>query len=393
MEEEKRKRKNNKKKKNKQARAPDDAGGTAAPMAELDRRSQASGTDAEKVGVSGSDLEMEKSNVDMVVDHGDLEKKIEQLQNEKDSWIKNQANMEEMIEQLQREKDSWILKEGKLQGIVKHLKSDRDFLTSKENSNSELIANLNEANVRLQSQVVALEESRNAMLLDNEDLLKRLSISIFEPRIQQPEREDSNLSSPTKEVTKVNDLHTVQDGGYAELPSMNGVSTTISTVGTGIISDSLSQNDELLMEPNEKSDTQIEVPQSYETVSIDNTSSDNNKELAGPESVDTNSEILQVLPEENHSQEMELQELQNEYRTISTDDAYSEQEKLSESKLTDNGLEIVEVLVQENETVEEQNIPLSDAPLIGAPFRLISFFARYVSGADLVNKSHPNSGR
>ncbi|KAK1283578.1 hypothetical protein QJS10_CPB21g01696 [Acorus calamus] len=174
---------------------------------------------------------------------------------------------------------------------------------------------------------------------------------------------------------------------------MNGVSTMISTAGTGLISDSLSQNNELLMEPNEKSDTQIEVQQSYETVSIGNTSSDMNKELAGPESVDTNSEILQVLPEENHSQETESQALQNEYRTISTDDAYSEQEKFPESKLTDNGSEILEVPVQENETVEEQNIPLSDAPLIGAPFRLISFFARYVSGADLVNKSRPNSGR
>lgn len=31
-------------------------------------------------------------------------------------------------------------------------------------------------------------------------------------------------------------------------------------------------------------------------------------------------------------------------------------------------------------------VPLTDAPLIGAPFRLISFVARYVSGADLVQK-------
>lgn len=31
-------------------------------------------------------------------------------------------------------------------------------------------------------------------------------------------------------------------------------------------------------------------------------------------------------------------------------------------------------------------VPLSEAPLIGAPFRLISFVAKYVSGADLVNQ-------
>lgn len=35
---------------------------------------------------------------------------------------------------------------------------------------------------------------------------------------------------------------------------------------------------------------------------------------------------------------------------------------------------------------EKTDVPLTDAPLIGAPFRFISFMARYVSGADLVNK-------
>ncbi|KAG0481683.1 hypothetical protein HPP92_012541 [Vanilla planifolia] len=37
-------------------------------------------------------------------------------------------------------------------------------------------------------------------------------------------------------------------------------------------------------------------------------------------------------------------------------------------------------------------VPLSDAPLIGAPFRLISFVARYVSGADLVDHDKPKAG-
>ncbi|XP_011622689.2 uncharacterized protein LOC18432389 [Amborella trichopoda] len=41
-----------------------------------------------------------------------------------------------------------------------------------------------------------------------------------------------------------------------------------------------------------------------------------------------------------------------------------------------------------NPTVEiksnDGGIPLSDAPLIGAPFRMLSFFAKYVTGADLV---------
>lgn len=35
---------------------------------------------------------------------------------------------------------------------------------------------------------------------------------------------------------------------------------------------------------------------------------------------------------------------------------------------------------------EAEEVPFSDAPIVGAPFRLISFVARYVSGADLVNQ-------
>jgi hypothetical protein len=35
---------------------------------------------------------------------------------------------------------------------------------------------------------------------------------------------------------------------------------------------------------------------------------------------------------------------------------------------------------------EPDEVPFTDAPIVGAPFRLISFVARYVSGADLVNQ-------
>lgn len=65
--------------------------------------------------------------------------------------------------------------------------------------------------------------------------------------------------------------------------------------------------------------------------------------------------------------------------------------------------EIVQIPLDENENkktdveatsnAEKTEVPLSDAPLIGAPFRLISFVARYVSGADLVEKNSVNLGR
>lgn len=64
--------------------------------------------------------------------------------------------------------------------------------------------------------------------------------------------------------------------------------------------------------------------------------------------------------------------------------------------------EIVQIPLDENEVMdasdleagqndEKIDVPLSEAPLIGAPFRLISSFARYVSGADLVDKNSGSS--
>lgn len=66
-------------------------------------------------------------------------------------------------------------------------------------------------------------------------------------------------------------------------------------------------------------------------------------------------------------------------------------EEIVQVPLYDNEINGVES--EAAETDEKAGVPLSDAPLIGAPFRLISFFARYVSGADLVEKNTLSSGR
>lgn len=60
--------------------------------------------------------------------------------------------------------------------------------------------------------------------------------------------------------------------------------------------------------------------------------------------------------------------------------------------------EIVQIPLDESDVLLERKgggdvdvdmdvVPLIDAPLIGAPFRFISLVARYVSGADLVEKT------
>lgn len=60
--------------------------------------------------------------------------------------------------------------------------------------------------------------------------------------------------------------------------------------------------------------------------------------------------------------------------------------------------EIVQIPLDENERLltdpeaggkvaEKTEVPISHAPLIGAPFRIFSFVTRYVSGADLVESN------
>lgn len=58
--------------------------------------------------------------------------------------------------------------------------------------------------------------------------------------------------------------------------------------------------------------------------------------------------------------------------------------------LDDKEVQDLELQVVESDTDKVAAVPLTDAPLIGAPFRLVSFVAKYVSGADLVNKNASN---
>lgn len=70
------------------------------------------------------------------------------------------------------------------------------------------------------------------------------------------------------------------------------------------------------------------------------------------------------------------------------------------SLVSDDTGEIVQIPLDDNEVQDsdfhddtnvENDVPITDAPLIGAPFRLISFVAKYVSGADLVEQTSSNT--
>lgn len=61
--------------------------------------------------------------------------------------------------------------------------------------------------------------------------------------------------------------------------------------------------------------------------------------------------------------------------------------------LDDNEIQDIELQDAKNVENDADAVPITDAPLIGAPFRLISFVANFVSGADLVDPSSSNTAR
>ncbi|XP_058110728.1 uncharacterized protein LOC131253653 isoform X2 [Magnolia sinica] len=320
-----------------------------------------------------------------------LEEKIRQLQDERDSWLQMEARLEEKIKQLQSEKRSWILKEASLEEKIKHLESGNDSWVLKENSNKEMIARLNKVNIGLQAQVKELEESRNSLLQENQQLVE--SASFLEARIQYLER-DVSFPASTAETTK-------QD------PKDEDASSLVEAA-SAMVEKLVAENAELVEKVNE---LYIELDRRGGTVDRSSTTAGFNPAQLTSETTFAPDSLLQYsekMPASigrvespasvqtvDGSIVVDNAELESTAGTSTWKEGLLEPPEISEIS------EIVQIPLEENEIHEvevespraaevgdDAAVPLTDAPLIGAPFRLISFMARYVSGADLVNNKN-----
>ncbi|XP_024934879.3 binder of USO1 and GRH1 protein 1 isoform X9 [Ziziphus jujuba] len=310
-----------------------------------------------------------------------LEMKIRQLQDEKDSLLQKEVGLEEKINRLTDEKITWDLKEASLQERIKHLEGEKDSLMLKEDITKESIANLNHDIARLRVQVLELEESRNNVLQENQQLVAQLQLQIKdfetisstqpsdEVTKQPSELEDLNsqveaacalveklITENADLVEKVNELYVELDRhtAIARLSSTASAPDPMSPVTTSV-PDPLSPIKENTVSISiQKSDSVEGIPVKEERNGISKTDSDHADEILKSSTSDASSEIVQIPLEENAVRDLELQ-------------------------------------VAETDT--EAVVPLSEAPLIGAPFRLVSFVARYVSGSDLVNRNSFDSNR
>ncbi|KAH9673454.1 mitochondrial ATP synthase D chain-related protein [Citrus sinensis] len=395
MEDEKKK-KRNKKKKNKQTKTTTDDVAVGEDPNHVtngqkdDVRSQASEpADIQNVQV---DADRHQSNG---VESATLEGTVQQLQNECDLYKeKVQATLEETIQQLQRQNDLRMQKEGGLEMNIANLQSEKEFwlqkeaaleqkisqlrdesaaLNMKRSVSKETIAGLSVDITQLRMQVVELEESRNNLLQENRQLKENVSSlrsqlsSDESKKLQHATSEQKDFSTQIEAagalidklitenielVEKVNDLSVKLDRQSVAA----GLSSAIgSDAVTALTSDTepMSESSDNMSSLNNRLETQGVVAVKEDRNGINGVHADPPPLVLSSSEAEYSGEIVQIPLDDKEVQDLELQ-------------------------------------VVESYTDKVAAVPLTDAPLIGAPFRLVSFVAKYVSGADLVNKNASN---
>ncbi|GAV89115.1 hypothetical protein CFOL_v3_32535 [Cephalotus follicularis] len=304
-----------------------------------------------------------------------LEMKILQLQSEKDSWLQKEDSLEEKIRWLLDEKAALGLQGASLKEKINYLERDKDFWILTESTNKETIASLNVDITRLQMQVVEFEESRNHLLQENQQLMS----SISGLQIQLQNFETSNTSAHlSEELAK-------RTSENEELKSQIEAASTL-------VEKLLTENAELVEKVNELC---VEVHrQSTKGGPSSVVVTDQRVGIVDPACTGPILESSDIIPVSGQNLES-LEVVAVKDKLIGGENVDAKAADLSSADAVDSA-EIVQIPLDDNEIQDvelqadesEENVAvlLTDAPLIGAPFRFMSFVASYVSGADLVNK-------
>ncbi|KAM2468456.1 hypothetical protein FF1_010126 [Malus domestica] len=304
-----------------------------------------------------------------------LQMENEHLQSETVLWLQKEVGLEDKIGRLVDEKGTLHLEKTSLQEKFKHLEGDRETWTLKEDLFKGTLTTLNDNIARLQPQVSELEQSRYNLVQENQQLMENISslqlqIKNLESVYSTPASDELAKASEPEElnsqveaacslveklvaenaelVEKVNELYGELDRRSltVELASTTESNTPVVPPETASVIDPVSLSTEDMSTSDEKLDPPKVVPIKQEIHSNGNMDSEHDALVPELPVSDEVSEIVQIPLDENEVRNLEVS-LEND---------------------------------------KNAGVPLVEAPLIGAPFRLMSYVARYVSGADLVNK-------
>ncbi|KAK4396002.1 hypothetical protein Sango_1436800 [Sesamum angolense] len=343
-------------------------------------------------------IQLEKEKTIIIQKEGSLEQKIQRLQREMDAHLQKEASLETKILQLEDEKNSWVQKEAGLEEKIDRLVEEAAFLNLKGDSTKELIARLTNDNTNLQAQVTELEQSRESLLKEKQHLTETVSSLKLEINnlknaaafLQSSENnktsEDGGLnyqieaaralvekliSENSELVEKVNEL-------YAEL-DQRGARTEY-VFSTGSVPGALrAQSADIADGSAVKPDWAVGADDRHRTAQVTDSISDASQMMPFSSS---NQSLEDIMIEDKRNSEHVNQNGKSELAKFAE---ISDADEIVQIPLDEN--EVRETNIEVAQLDEKTDVPLTDAPLIGAPFRLISFVARYVSGADLVNRS------
>lgn len=350
----------------------------------------------------------------------DLEKDILQSQKERSLWHHKETELETRLLQLQTEKESWLHKEAGYEDRVNRLVEETASLCSTAVSLKETLIKMEEENVKLaqreklavetiaplnkqytvlQAQVIELEASRNDISLQNQQLKEY--VSELELKIQDLKSSVATCSSPerTKHVTENEKMRSQLESAQAlvqKLLSENeNLVNKVNLLNAELDQKSATTRSSILVKPDD--------PMIKNSIAADinkNSASETDPMQSLAEKSDTISDLgLSSEARDGMVSDKHMEPLKDEVTVVKSnnvDHMNAEGSDLNTISRASIG-EIVQISLDENDVaapttssfpVPEKADPvaLTDAPLIGAPFRLISFVARYVSGADLVQK-------
>lgn len=397
-------------------------------------------------GTDGATLEGKTKQLQKELDahihrEADLETKVLLLQTEKSSWLQKEASYEKRINQLVEEAATSSSERVTIEEKLAQLEQEKVSWVKMDNTIKETIASLNDDNTRLRAQVLELEASRRDLVHQNQQLTE--NISGLQTQVQNLEIANAHLSTGStmrafeneqleaaralvekllsenvQLVQKVNELYVELDGrGVTAGPSLSaGSDPIVGSAETAVVTDSSAHRTDPVIGSSETAS--ITESSAFETCPMPLTgegpASTAEYSAIGTDIMPATADTTDSVPVLGPMFEIIKRTLSVERLDSIEDDVIkprnggnyindAEHEVITYSRESVESSEIVQIPLDENEvkvteleapqTDEKTDVPLTDAPLIGAPFRLISYFARYVSGADLVNKSSINSQR
>ncbi|OEL14858.1 hypothetical protein BAE44_0024123 [Dichanthelium oligosanthes] len=290
----------------------------------------------------------------------ELHETIKHLEDEKSLWLQKVVLLEEKLNSLQIGYDVLIKKEEVLCNRVRCIDDINGTLTRQEASLKERISELEETNKTLVAQVKLLEEASNNTFEENQTLVKKMDE--LDSRLQALETRAALSEASITE--KVSDNKVIDPTDFTS-PLLHHQTIGFSGV--------MSKANELIAERGLSSSVEITPDNSYGQ--INNIPSN---AYASNHPVETSIQLPEIGTSNSIAQaHVDVNECRFDGPTTG--------EEVVPVPLDD--IQIHEDDPRQPGADDEINeVPFSDAPIIGAPFRLISFVAKYVSGADLVNQ-------